>query len=1200
MNLDDFYNANEVPDEDRLKLPKNIVLTVPDKDYDVEPVLERLGLSRYEVAAMWPKPSVDFLSEICAARPKLVLQAGRRFFRKYPYVGNGEYADRYALRVREAVADGFVNLHHHDEFSLRDGLGTVEQLVDLLKAQRRSFCAVTNHGSVGGWIKQYNACRKSGVKPIFGMEAYTSNYRGDDPEEKKKHRSANHLVVLAGTEEGFHNIIRIHNDAQMHGFYYTPRADREAFRKWGKGVVGTSACLAGELPLALMEDDRAKAIEAYEFYSNVFNEFYIELQIIEYEMQREANRRLIKFAEDVGAPVIIAVDSHYLYPEHADTHDLLMMMRQGKTILDKREKEEDVWNFDVRNLFYRDEGRLQEVFENGYHDMDGNFQQPFRDEVFTDEVFSRAVASTRSIAMRADDIELDSEIKLPKLYDDSIGMLRDKINSGFRGLNLNKKSNKKEYYERIRYEFDVITRLGWADYFLIMERIISGAIEKFGDWAVGYGRGSAAGSLISYCLGITFIDPIEHGLLFERFLDETRSDPPDIDTDFQQRIREEVKRGVVDDFGEDNTCSIGTYSTYKTKVVITDVAKALGLDYHEVQQVTKQLESLRSFETESGDEDKVDSLPFDEICKHYADLRKYFEENPEVRVHAEVIRNQVKTMSTHAAGVIISDSSLKGKIPVLYDEPSSPNRQVISAWAESGNAAELSSVGLVKYDLLGLNNLDIVDDCVRLVRENRGVEIVRQNVPIDNREAIKMGAKRDLVGIFQLENPETRSIVDSVEMESLADTSAITSLLRPGPKDMGMHETYARRKKGEPYKMPGFMRDLLAETYGVIVYQEQAMNISKELAGFTGPEANKLRKAIGKKLEDLMAEMKQKFIKGSQSRVDAGDIRASEVEYIWKQLESFAGYGFNASHAFAYSALTTVELWLKYYYPIEYVTALINNTKGGKKTSGGDAALVTYVNYARKRGIEVLPPDVNRSGSEFKIENLDAEGKVKAIRFSLRHVKNVASRAAVVEASQPYEDMADFHERAKAKTVIKTGKNAGKERAQRPNKKVVESLIAAGAFSAFGTRQEVMDEYYRLRANKKEEAPEYNSDKWLELERDFLGLVLSEPPILKSYVGVIKENKWCTIGDVDSRGRTRVFGQIVAVKNHTSKKGNTMQIATMSDGIDTLEFFIWDRGRELFRQTFRVGSIGAVPLDKFEDSNTRFFDMNADAVIIKQ
>lgn len=815
---------------------------------------------------------------------------------------------------------------------------------------------------------------------------------------------------------------------------------------------------------------------------------------------------------------------------------------------------------------------------------------------------------------------------------------------------------------------------------------------------------SAAGSLVSYCLGLTGIDPIEYGLLFERFLEEGRPDPPDIDTDFDPRIRDWVKQHIVEVFGANNVCSIGTYQSYKTRAVILDVARALGENLAEVNAVTKRIEPLRAFEDDSGEEFKVDQMEFDDICEHYPELKTYFEAHPEVRRHAEILRNQVKNMGTHAGGVIISDLDLRDRIPVLYDKPSSENRQVISAWAESGSVQELSSVGLVKYDILGLNNLPVISDCVRLIEQTTGVKLPREEIPISDREAIFLGSKRDMVGIFQFENPVTKPIADKVGMESLMDIAVVTSLIRPGPMDAMIGDkrapfAYAARKHGEPYEAPEFIRYALKETYGIMVFQEDVMRLSKVLSGFSAAEANKLRKAAGKKIKELMASIRDRLITGAKPRIDAGEITQKEVEEIWEQIETFAGYGFCKAHAVTYGAITTVEMWLKHNFPIQFCTALINNTKLGKKKHGSDNILVDYVNYARRREIAVLGPDVNMSGDEFRIED-------NSIRFALGHVKGVATAAKLIETFQPFTGIQDFYDRVKVEDtgddedvpepgngeasvpeepeVSEVVKPVKKGSARRPNRKVVENLIAAGAFDRFGTRNEIAMAYWRLRrkpsrkdrltqkivdaeekakeaalglvaaqqsgvekeikkatkllskaeekidkakqavieddkvdeviadtedgeevVKKDKDSPplDRSEDEWYKAETEVLGTCLSRPVLYKQYEEMIRKEGWYLISEIDqSKKKVMVFGEIIEVRQHISKAGNSMHIVKLSDGIDTMSFFVFQGGWEFFKDNFRTGYIGAISMAKFDDSDngSRFFDDRGKSIVLKK
>ena len=521
-----LYKLNNIPDSNQIKLPKNIVLTVPDKSYDVSGTLIALGLSKWEVNVIYPK-SEKFspLDEAISIEPKLIIQLGKEYSSEFAYVPSGGLPDSGLRELAlKATGDRFVPLHHHDEYSLQDGLGTCHMLADLLTAQRRSFMAITNHGSIGGWIKQHNICKQTGIKAIYGCEIYTNNYRGNDPDEKKKNRSANHMIVLARTKEGYDNIIKLHNDAQLNGYYYSPRVDDAHLKMWGSGIISSSSCFAGRVCRLLMEDKYQEAEDTYAFYASCFDKFFIELQIIEFDQQRELNRRLIGLAKKVNAPMVCAVDSHYCDPAHADTHSLLMYIRQKKIRgLEERPIDEDVWDFEVKNLYNKNADQLEELYRSGWIGKKGDVNPPFLDDVFTEDVFYQAMANTRNIAIETEEIKLDSTIKLPKLYPDSKAILRQKANEGFKRLGLHLKPNSKEYAERLKYEYEVITKAKFEDYFLVAEKFVKFSKDSFGEWSISLGRGSGAGSLLAWCLDLTGIDPIENHLYFERFIDESRA-----------------------------------------------------------------------------------------------------------------------------------------------------------------------------------------------------------------------------------------------------------------------------------------------------------------------------------------------------------------------------------------------------------------------------------------------------------------------------------------------------------------------------------------------------------------------------------------------------------------------------------------------------------------------------------------------------
>jgi DNA-directed DNA polymerase III PolC len=1553
VSLSELYEANGIDEEDRILSPKRVLFICPSKTFDVQDYVEAIGLHKSEVAVTYLKKDIAFLTkEVEAFGATLVLQLESQISRKYPFVKNAKSCGQQLFeKAFPKSVDVFVNLHHHDEYSIRDGLGTVEKLVDILKTRKDSFCSVTNHGSIGGWIKQYTICKKNNVRPIFGMEAYVNDFRGEDKEERKEHRANYHLLMFAKNETGFYNIIRIHNDAQLNGFYHRPRVNYEAIKKWGKGIIATSACMSGEIPKMLLAGRKDDAIRQYEMYRDAFDSFYIELTLIEMEEQVEVNRMLIEFAKEVGAPLVITLDclesttnvvmsdgsvksiesirvgdcvatddglesvveavgkrkikqgervfsvksgtkahsiictedhpfliefssgrrewvkavelrkgdylvvphpkrdiksikiktedyfekkqstrmveggwistrtdkkyivpeyidvdeefcwilgfyiaegyrdnyvtgfgmhrdegeyatklfnffskygfnptvqnhpisksksvrissfgfaplfeklcgkgcvnkklpdfwrnlsdecllalldgyfcgdgcyrkdvlscvsvsknlvyqiqqamlslgyyaniikqkpkldrrtntysrpayalgygseqickmkeqfskiksivrkkicnrgvipkngyhlvrissiveltdnleqydfwdisvkdrhcfvaegrvvhnSHYLLPEHVDTHDILLLIKDHKTVLDKITNPEEVWQFDARNLYYRSGRDVEKLWEHGFDTKDGK-HFTYKDSVFTREVFNEAVANTRKIALECEDIELDSDLKLPKLYKDAEGALRKKSQEGF----VTRRLKGRTYSERLDRELRVISNLGFADYFLIVDRIIRDAKEKFGEFATGWGRGSAAGSLVSYCLGITDIDPIKYKLLFERFLDEDRSDPPDIDTDFDPRIRDWVKEHIVEVFGEANTCSIGTYVTYKTRAVVIDVARALGLDVWNAMSVTKNIDALAKFGDE-GEEEQIDQMDFSDVCIYYPELGAYFESHPKVLQHAEILRNQVKNMGKHAGGIIISNLNLQDRIPVFRGSGDA----IISAWSEGQATHELSDVGLVKFDILGLKNLSIISDCLKYIKQTKGLVLTKAEIPLDEGIAIREGS-RDLVGIFQFENPATEEMVRKIKMKTIFDISAITSLLRPGPKDMGMPEEYAERKGGADYEMPQFLKEHLEETYGIIVYQEDVMHVAQVLGGFSPVESNKLRTAISKKKLETLATLKGKFLKGAEKWIQKGEITKDEVLKTWDILQSFGGYGFNRSHAMSYSAVTSAEFWLKFNHDIEYMTAVLNNTKSQKKKRQSDenTLMVQYVGYLRGKGTKLAGPDINKSGADFRIENCDT------IRFALDHIKQIGSSAEQIADGQPYKDLEDFYNRIDRRRV---------------NKRVVMNLIYAGAFDCFGTRQELIQQYFGLRSDDVPDLP--GAKELIEKEREVLGgLVFSVPSILEQYAKKVRDENWKFIRDTKggSIDKAHVLGRIKSIQSRTSKAGKEYLYVTFTDDVNTKQFYVFAM-RE-FRKQLSDGYVASIPLKKFEDGNNWFFDEKRDIFVLE-
>lgn len=899
-----------------------------------------------------------------------------------------------------------------------------------------------------------------------------------------------------------------------------------------------------------------------------------------------------------------------------------------------------------------------------------------------------------------------------------------------------------------------------------------------------------SGSLILFLLQISGIDPISNNLIQikQKF---GKADPPDIDVDLNPDCRNDIKEFLVSKFGQEHVCSVGTVGTYKTKNTILDVARALGYDIQEAMDVTKNLDS----EIGEGDEEtKLDKASFDEICQSQPALKAYFESHEDVRRHSEILRNQAKNYGTHAGGMIISNFDLFENIPVFKDK----ENRIVSAWAESGDFQELSSIGLVKFDLLSLTHLSIVRDCIEYIKENKGIIIERKNIPIDDKESIKLGTKGDLFGIFQFENPYTKKISDRVGVDCLGDIAAITSLIRPGPKDVGLDVEYAERKNGKPYDKNVIFEKVMGQDMGIMVYQEQLQKLAIEMAGFTPLEANALRKACAKKKADKMAELKPRFIQGSiEKSVKAGLMTEEEVHETWAMIESTASYSFNKSleentlvrlpdggsrairdfkvgdsvlcfdggkfvstkvlalhnhgklklnhyifengtgvfctpdhkfltkkgmvkislihkndlevlfmngdtteafkidhctenfvvsqtydleveslyhnfvlsnsaitsnsHAIAYSALSTVELWLRHHYFCEYMTSLIQNADPAAKKFG-DTIFDKYIKFAISGGLKIHKPDINISKERFNLKGSD-------VWFGFGHVKNVSGSSSAIEQYQPYTNMSDFYERCKV------GVGDEKLKFRRPNSRVVESLIYAGAFDCFGTKEEMMKEYYLLSGKvektklpkSKSEIKEYiipstdihkdglyelgeipfkvsrskltvvrkyeddedcefiplinleydKSVRYLDLpdlresalvekETEILGVYFSENLAIKCREIANKFNVFTlrSAKHQEDKTKIRILGRIDKIAEFTSKAGNNYLRVTVSDGLWNYSFHVWQNSIYDFQFKYRVGDIAVIPLKNRgkadENPNDRFYDDNGEFKIVER
>ena len=889
----------------------------------------------------------------------------------------------------------FVHLHTHSEYSLLDGANRIPKLVERVKALGMDSLAVTDHGNLFGAWHFHSEARAAGIRPIIGIEAYVafgSRHSREKPADAPNHYA--HLVLLARNRDGYRNLVRLASIGYLEGYYRKPRIDREVIARHSDGLVCLSGCLTGEVALWLRAGAYERAREAAEWHARIFGADNYRLEVQEHGIADEKLVQEGKFrlAQELGLGVVATNDAHYLTREDAAAHDVLLAIGTGKDLDDPKR-----FRFEGTESFVKSEEEMRRLF-------------PGRDELF---------AGTQAIAERCE-FDFEKRFFLPEFprpaeyaTDNDLLVALAEDGAGRRyGVPLPEAVRK-----RLDYELGVITHVGYAGYFLIVEDFIRWARSR--GIPVGPGRGSAAGSLVSYALGITNVDPLKFDLLFERFLNPERISPPDIDVDFCEERRGEVIEYVRERYGRASVGQIVAYGTMKARAAVKDVARVLKVPPSEADRLTKLIPSGPAY-----------SLTLGEAAEKVPELRDLVAQNPayqRIVQYGSAIEGLSRHLSVHAAGVVIAPGPLTDYVPVC----TLPTRG--SGAAASGEDAivtqydmkGLEQVGMLKMDFLGLTTLTVLQRAVESVRERHGVSVDLDSLPLDDPEVYSLLRSGRTAGIFQFESNLATDALRQMRCDRFDDLVATNALVRPGPLDSGMHLVYIRRKRGEEpvrYALPE-LREILEPTYGVIVYQEQVMRIANVLAGYSLAEADVLRKAVGKKIAELIKAELERFVarcveRGHKRRV---------VEDLAAQIETFGRYGFNKSHSVAYSVLSYQTAWLKAHYPAEFMAALLSSEIGDTKK------VVGHIGECRELGIRVLPPDVNESGYHFTVV---ADGE---LRFGLGAIKNVGRSAidAIVEArgGGPFESLRDLTSRIDSRAF---------------NKRVLEALVASGACDRLG------------------------------------------------------------------------------------------------------------------------------------------------------
>lgn len=1049
-------------------------------------------------------------------------------------------------------AHGFVHLHVHTEYSLLDGANRIPKLMERIAALGMDSIAITDHGVMYGVIDFYKEAKKKGIKPILGCEVYTANRTRFDRQPGVDSNNG-HLVLLARDNEGYKNLMKIVSAGFTEGFYYKPRIDLELLRKHSKGITALSACLSGDVPTAILEGDYAKAKQKAFVFNEIFGQgyFYLELQSNGIEEQNLVNQSLIKLSKETGIPLVATNDAHYLKREDARAHEVLLCIQTGRKITD-----EDRMRFSTDDFYIKSQQEMSAAFKN----------------------VPEALENTVRIADSCN-VELEfNKLHLPQFIvpedTNPFQYLRSLCIEGLDRLPEGA-SAELTYRERLDFELEVIKQMGYVDYFLIVWDFIKYA--KDNGIMVGPGRGSAAGSLAAYCLGITGIDPLKYNLLFERFLNPERVTMPDIDIDFCYERRQEVIDYVVRKYGKDRVAQIITFGTMAARAAIRDVGRALDIPYGEVDLIAKMI----PFQI---------GMNIDKALEMNRELKTKVEDDiraAELIDTARLLEGMPRHASTHAAGVVIS------KDPITEYVPLQKNDESVTTQFTMGLLEEL---GLLKMDFLGLRTLTVIRDAMALVSKNHSVQLDIEKLDTEDADVYKMIGDGKTSGVFQLESAGMTQFMKELQPASLEDIIAGISLYRPGP--MESIPKYIKNKNSPEkveYEHP-LLEGILDVTYGCMVYQEQVMQIVRDLGGYSMGRSDLVRRAMSKKKHDVMQKERENFIHGivdENGRILVkGAVRngvdENSANRIFDQMMDFASYAFNKSHAAAYAVVAYQTAWLKCHYPVEFMAASLNSFIGsGDKVS-------QYVHECKATGIDVLPPDINESEVKFTV----AEGR---IRFGMAAVKNVGENAVgelINERNEKgaFKSFGDFCERIGGRDV---------------NKRCVESLIRCGAFDSFGVyRSKLMAVYEKLldsvqqsrkgrlegqlslfeipgekhAMEAEENFPELNEfppKELLAMEKEMLGLYVSGHPLKEFEKEMLEQTTINSVGlreigmvgaeengapenliaDVSkelSDGMMVTVGGIIAEKKtKTTKNNNLMAFVTLEDIYGSMEIIVF-------------------------------------------
>ena len=1035
------------------------------------------------------------------------------------------------------MASDFVHLHLHSHYSLLDGACTVKGLIEMANKYDMNSVAITDHGFMGSVIDMYQGFGKAGIKPIVGCEAYVSPTDRFDKNANVPNIRGYHLVLLAKDITGYHSLCKLMGEASVNGFFYKPRVDKELLAAHSEGLIAFSACIGGEIPKMILGGDMAAAERSLGEYTDIFGKENFYLEVMDHGMEEEkiANRGIVELSKKMNLPLVATNDVHYLRKEHSKAHEIMLCIQTGSKLDDPKR-----FRFSGPEYYFKSPDEMKEIFKE----------------------IPEAVTNTVDIAARCDiEFKFAPDVNHYPVYEINEPGVTEKEflrnicctnmvdRYGFDPRKLDTlDESQQEIVDRMDYELGVIDGSKYCSYFLVVADFIDYARKQ--KIPVGPGRGSGAGSVVAYLTYITNLDPLKYNLLFERFLNPERVSPPDFDIDFCEKRRSEVIEYVRDKYGKESVSQIGTYGTLKAKAVIKDVARVLGHDFAAGDRITKLIPG-------------EPKMTLAKAVKESAELRQLLEEESyvqEIFKYAEVLEGINRQMGIHAAGVIIGDQRLDNLVPLTRGA----RGEIITSFP----AVPCEELGLLKMDFLGLKTLTVIQTALDNIKEAHGIDIEIDDIALDDEKAFKLLNRGDTVSVFQLESTGMQNLCRQFGVETLEHIIALIAIYRPGP--MQFIPDFIARKKGEApieYDHPK-MEKLLNETYGIMLYQEQIMQVVQELAGFSLGGADILRRAIGKKKVDVLAKQKEKFVKGC---AEHNQIEEKLADEIWEKIGKFAGYGFNKSHSAAYAFIAYQTAYLKANYPVEFMAAVLSAEIDNAEK------IAFLMTECREMGINVLPPDVNSSGINFSVDG-------ESIRFGLGAVKGCGEAAAgrIIEARKDgkFETFMDFCERC----------------GEAMNTRIIDHFTKAGAFDTFGLRRSqvlaVADATMGYAASRVKDRlsgqgslfdmlddseqdeicsipvpdiPEFDENELLKYEKELLGFYVTGHPLGKYYDIVNKYStvKLISLNDLEDNIGVRVGGIVKSYsKRYGKKSGKPFGILDFEDLDTSTEAMVYASGME--------------------------------------